>query len=297
MRVAITGASGFVGRHVLARLAGMPLEITAVTRQASRSSGISGRLNIVEMDLAAPPLDAYTVLQRPDVLIHLAWDGLPNYLANRHLFEELPRQQRLLRIMIESGLPSLLVSGTCLEYGLSGGALSEDRPVNPVCPYAEAKNRLRLYLEEQKSGRPFNLTWARLFYLYGQGQSPASLYPQLQTAVSRRDPVFNMSPGDQVRDYLPVETAAGYIVQLALQRADIGVINICSGRPLSVRQLVEDWLRQNHWESNLNTGFYPYPGYEPFAFWGDRQKLDRWLNRTDNIDLRGTVRIPMSHNP
>ena len=50
-----------------------------------------------------------------------------------------------------------------------------------------------------------------------------------------------------------------------------------SGKPISVRKLVEGWINENHWNINLNLGHYPYPDYEPLAFWGDRGKLDSFL--------------------
>jgi dTDP-6-deoxy-L-talose 4-dehydrogenase (NAD+) len=64
---------------------------------------------------------------------------------------------------------------------------------------------------------------------------------------------------------------------LALKRADSGVVNLCSGQPISVRKLVEGWIKDNDWSIELNLGHYPYPDYEPMAFWGDRRKLDSLL--------------------
>jgi hypothetical protein len=84
----------------------------------------------------------------------------------------------------------------------------------------------------------FQLSWARLFYLYGQRQAPSSLYSHLQLAIVRSDKIFNMSGGEQLRDFLPVEIAAQQLVQLAL--ADYNeTVNICSGQPISIHRLVE----------------------------------------------------------
>ena len=246
-----------------------------VMQPAWRDPGLPGR--IVEMDMAAPGADCFDRLGRPDVLIHLAWDGLPNYKSLHHFETELPRQFRFLKAMVEAGLPSLLVTGTCFEYGMQSGALSEDLPTQPANPYGYAKDALRRQLEFLKSVKPFNLTWARLFYMYGEGQPDTSLYPKLRAAVLRGDKVFNMSGGEQLRDYLPVEVVARQLARLAIAGADTGTINICSGVPISVRSLVEKWLRENNWKIELNFGYYPYPDYEPMAFWGERGKLDRCL--------------------
>jgi dTDP-6-deoxy-L-talose 4-dehydrogenase (NAD+) len=87
-----------------------------------------------------------------------------------------------------------------------------------------------------------------------------------------------MSGGEQLRDYLPVEKAAAYIAQIALQNEVTGAINCCSGNPISVKQLVKDYLENSGKMIELNLGYYPYPDYEPMAFWGDTNKLQQIIN-------------------
>lgn len=269
MKIAVTGASGFIGRHVLSVLLERGVKIVAVTRDASRLAGLSEAVRIVEMDIAHAAPDCFEQMGCPDVLIHLAWDGLPNYKSLHHFEAGLPRQYHFLNSMIKAGLPSLLVTGTCFEYGMQSGALSAAMPTNPTNPYGYAKDALRQQLEFLRSTKPFNLTWGRLFYMYGEGQPRTSLYSKLREAVLRGDKIFNLSGGEQLRDYLPVAEVARQIVQLALAQGNIGAVNICSGKPISVRRLVEQWLFENNWEIELNFGYYPYPDYEPMAFWGD----------------------------
>ena len=91
-----------------------------------------------------------------------------------------------------------------------------------------------------------------------------------------------MSGGEQLRDYLPVGQVAQHLVSLALKATDNGVVNVCSGRPVSVRALVEGWIKENGWSIVPNLGHFAYPDYEPMAFWGDRRKLDRCLHQ--NVD-------------
>jgi dTDP-6-deoxy-L-talose 4-dehydrogenase (NAD+) len=86
-----------------------------------------------------------------------------------------------------------------------------------------------------------------------------------------------MSGGEQLRDYLPAAEVARHLVSLAIGGKDPGIVNICSGKPVSIRSLVEGWIAENGWSIDLNRGLYPYPDYEPMAFWGDRQKMDRCL--------------------
>jgi len=273
VRVAVTGASGFIGRHVLTELDRSQIEITAVTRDAARLQNVPPGTRVVQMDIASPGKECFAQFGFPDVLIHLAWDGLPNYKSLHHFETELPKHYNFLKTLIDAGLATVLVAGTCLEYGMQSGSLSEDVMPCPNNPYGFAKNALRQQLEFLNSVKPFNLMWGRFFYMYGEGQHSSSLYSQLMNNVLRGEPVFNMSGGEQLRDYLPVSEVAQWIVRLALSGRDVGVVNICSGKPVSVRRLVERWLIENNWEMQLNLFHYSYPDYEPMAFWGDATKL------------------------
>ena len=277
MKIAISGASGFIGRHVLSELIRNQVQIVAVTRNAIRLQNYHAELRVVEMDIGSPGDDCFAQMGCPDILIHLAWDGLPNYKSLHHFESELPKQYHFLKKLIEAGLPSLLVVGTCFEYGMQSGALSEEVRPCPTNPYGFAKDALRQQLVFLKSVIPFNLVWGRLFYMFGEGQSSTSLYSMLNAAVLRGDLVFNMSGSEQLRDYLPVAEVSRVMEHLAISGSDIGTVNICSGKPISVRRLAEQWLIKNNWKIHLNFGHYPYPDYEPMAFWGDATKLQKIL--------------------
>lgn len=274
MKIAVTGASGFIGRQVITALLAHGLEVIAISRHAEKLDGWNSRnCDIVEMDITNSELNCFEKLGRPDMLIHLAWDGLPNYKSLHHFASELPKHYRFLEALVKSGLSSLLVTGTCFEYGMLSGALSEEMLTIQSNPYGYAKDALRQQLQFLQTAQPFNLTWARLFYMYGEDQPNTSLYPKLKNAVLNQDKQFNLSGGEQLRDYLPVEKVASYIVQLALTKQNLGIVNICSGEPISVRRLVENWRKEQKWQIEFNFGYYPYPDYEPMAFWGNNAKL------------------------
>jgi nucleoside-diphosphate-sugar epimerase len=277
MTIAVTGATGFIGRHVVSALGAQGCTATLATRSSSASKQSDTSHKMVQMDMVGET-DPYEVLGRPNVLVHLAWNGLPNYHSNHHVDEELPSQINFLRRMVTGGLQHLVVAGTCLEYGMQSGCLHEALAAEPTTHYGMAKNALRLDLEEVQRDVPFTLVWARLFYIFGQGQAETSLFGQLNTAINRGDAEFPMSSGEQIRDYLPVETAAQHLVTLALARRQVGIVNVCSGEPISVIELVRDWVQEFGWSIRLNPGRYPYPDYEPMAFWGDRAKLERELS-------------------
>ena len=264
MKIAVTGATGFIGRHVLATLANYDVDIVAVSRHDK---------HCLNMDIADVNSNTYEQLGSPDVFIHLAWDGLPNYHSLHHFETELPKHYQFIKQLVEAGLSSVVVAGTCFEYGMRSGSLSTELRPQPSNAYAYAKTALHQQLQFLQGKKNFNLAWARLFYLYGQGQAASSLYSLFQQAVTRGDKIFNMSGGEQLRDFLPIEIAAQQLVDLALQQSN-STVNICSGQPISVRRLVEQWRSEKNSDIELNLGYYPYPDYEPMAFWGKKNIID-----------------------
>jgi nucleoside-diphosphate-sugar epimerase len=272
MQVAVTGASGFVGGHLLAELARRGCQVVATSRSGQPPAGAASPAHWVALDLHAPSATDFERLGRPEVLVHLAWSGLPNYRSLHHFETELPAQYAFLAGLVRQGLRSLVVVGTCFEYGMQSGPLEASRETRPANPYGFAKDSLRRQLQFLQAREPFRLGWARLFYLYGAGQASGSLYPLLQQAVARGDRQFPMSGGEQLRDYLPVAEVARQLADLAAAAAgpgtEPGVVNVCSGRPVSVRTLVEGWIQDHGWSIEPQLGRFPYPDYEPMAFWG-----------------------------
>ncbi|MFH2043939.1 MAG: NAD-dependent epimerase/dehydratase family protein [Pseudomonadota bacterium] len=280
MKVLVTGATGFVGRNVVNKLLRYQHHVVATSRDQNkaRSSEWFSEVEYIPCDLNATQENYFQFFQQPDLLIHLAWEGLPNYKDLFHLEKNLLSNYRFLKNMVEHGLKSLAVAGTCFEYGMQSGALSEDMETKPDNPYGLAKDTLRKFLEQLQKKIDFKFKWVRLFYMYGKGQSSNSILTQLDKALKNEDTSFNMSEGEQLRDYLPVEKIAEYIVQIAIQNKVHGIINCCNGKPISIRKLAENYLKEKRKNIHLNFGYYSYPDYEPMAFWGDTSKLHSVLS-------------------
>ncbi|HTB68048.1 MAG TPA: NAD-dependent epimerase/dehydratase family protein [Steroidobacteraceae bacterium] len=281
MKVALTGASGFLGSHVLQALrTRSALQLVTAARGPLPDGRSQPGARHVRFDLGTiDPAQAFDQLGQPDVLIHLAWSGLPNYKSAQHLEQQLPQQYAFLSGLVSAGLRSMTCTGTCFEYGMHSGQLSEEMPTQPANQYGIAKDALHRRLDLLRTESPFALNWARLFYMYGEGQPASSLYSQFMAAGLRGEASFGMSGGEQLRDFLPVTRVAELLVALALDAPGAGTVNICSGQPISVRALVEEWRRERGWQIALDLGRYPYPDYEPMAFWGSSARLQRLLSR------------------
>jgi nucleoside-diphosphate-sugar epimerase len=275
MRVLVTGSTGFIGRYVVPLLLKQELDVVTTSRDEKKAKRFDwyGKTEYKPCNINDRGIDFFNFFEEPDIIIHLAWDGLPNYKSPFHVEKNLPANCRFLKNFLDGGVKKLVVAGTCYEYGMQCGCLSEDIATMPVTQYGLAKDTLRKYLEMIIPEYNTSFNWVRLFYLYGEGQNENSLIPQLRRAILSGDKVFNMSGGEQLRDYLNVKTVAEYICSIALQTEINGVINCCSGKPISIRRLVEKIVSEMNSDITLNVGYYPYPDYEPLAFWGDVSRL------------------------
>lgn len=276
MKILVTGASGFIGKYVLNEVLKTPHTVMITGRTRPTNIQLSERFIYKQLDLnnIDTNINYFAYFNQPDIAIHLAWQGLPNYTKLFHFEENLFNHYRFLKNLVTNGLTALTVTGTCFEYGMQQGKLSEEMPSLPDNAYALAKYTLYRFLTELKKGTAFNLTWLRLFYMYGTGQSANSLFSQLTAALERGDASFNMSGGEQVRDFLPVEKVAQMITTLALQKKDTGIVNCCSGHPVKVKDWVSQFVKANNQQIDLNLGYYPYAAYEPMEFWGSTEKLN-----------------------
>lgn len=284
MKIVITGATGFVGSHLVKQLLMNKHEIIAVSRSLSRFNEMSWRDQVrwISCDIHADPKAPELFNEAPDILIHLAWPGLPNYKDRFHFEKNLPLDYLFLKNAVESGIGHLLITGTVAEYGMQSGCLAEDFPTFPANSYGIAKDSLRRYLQYLQLSYKFTLQWVRLFHMYGPRQNPTSILAQLDKAIDEKALVFNMSRGEQLLDYLPVEKVAWRLAQLVDRPDCEGVINCCSGTPVSVRRLVERHIEKRGASILLNLGHYPYLDHETMAYWGNPDKINSILQPSDD---------------
>jgi nucleoside-diphosphate-sugar epimerase len=283
MRVLVTGATGFIGNQVIEELLKYDCEIIATSTNRLKATLFDWfeKVEYIEFKLESFSNEEslFDFFKRPDLVIHLAWQGLPNYNELFHIRQNLFSQFLFMTNLIEGGLKDILITGTCLEYGMQSGALHEGLDTKPTNAYALAKDSLRKFIEVLQTKYDFNFKWVRLFYMYGKGQSKHSLIPLLEKAEHDKEERFKMSGGEQLRDYLPVTEVAANLCKIAFQNKVQGIINCSSGIPISVRKFVEDYIYKHKFQIKPVYGYYSYPDYEPMAFWGDNHKLKSILEQ------------------
>jgi nucleoside-diphosphate-sugar epimerase len=272
-KIGITGGTGFIGIHVRKECAQRGIPLSVLARDSARHTQLAPMEKFVSCDINQPSsIDTEFV---PPTLIHLAWNGLVDFTSTSHLEEEMPLQSAFLGAMVKSGVQNLIVSGTCFEYGKVEGEIDEQHSTAPVMPYSAAKNELRKYLQELQKTQQFNLSWCRLFYIYGDGQRRGTLYSGIKKAIAEGDFSFEVSKKSLIRDFISVQEVAKLLVDIALIDKDIGPINVCSGKGTSIGDFVHHVAKMGGAELSVTDGNRPLPDFESAGYWGDVSKLSQ----------------------
>ena len=281
MKIVVTGATGFIGRHVINSLLSDGYSVTVICRDRSKLNFFNwcNNVQVIEYDINTPlSNEIRDKIVDNDKLVHLAWSNLPNYNQSFHIENQFYNQFDFLNKLIKSGMKDITISGTCFEYGMLNGCLKESIVSDPQNFYSISKDTLRKSLFQLIPEYSCVIKWVRLFYLYGEGQASNSLIPQLKLAIESGENEFKMSKGDQIRDFLNVTEAASNIKKICINVNKSSIINCCSGKPISVRNFVENYIEENNLKIKLNLGYYEYSKNEPFAFWGDITLLKSIIN-------------------
>jgi dTDP-6-deoxy-L-talose 4-dehydrogenase (NAD+) len=240
--VLLTGPTGVVGRQVLRALHDRGASLRAVVRDG-RQDWLK-TANGIESVVASPDLFAEDSTWRADVckgidtVIHVAWHvDWATYLRSPKNLDCLSGTLNLAKGAARAGVRRFVGIGTCFEYDLSEGMLSVQTPLRPLTPYAAAKAAAFMALSQWLAQQKVEFAWCRLFYLYGEGEDSRRLVPYLRGRLTNGEPA-ELTSGTQVRDYLDVREAGRMIVETALGGVQ-GPVNICSGVPVTVREIAE----------------------------------------------------------
>jgi nucleoside-diphosphate-sugar epimerase len=272
MRVLVTGAAGFIGSNVVRALAAGGAEVVAVDRPMVswlRLTDLPSGAAVDEVDLGVPAgVEALVLRRRPEVLVHLAWNARPeDYLTSRENLRSLSATVDLARAALDAGCRRVVGVGTCLEYAVSDRPHREGDAAGPDTLYAACKHAARLITEKLAAAAGASFAWARVFHLHGPGEDPRRLVPMVAGKLRCGEPI-DLSPGEQVRDYLRVEDVADAIAATALSEAT-GTVNVCSGAPLTLRALLVALAEAVGHPELLRFGAIPYRTGERMAIAGE----------------------------
>jgi nucleoside-diphosphate-sugar epimerase len=233
----VTGASGFIGRRAIAKLARDSV-FDIVT--AGRGETVQGCSRHVSVDLLESGAAADLVRRlRPSHLLHLAWNAEPGkFWSARDNLEWSAVTLQMVRAFLDAGGARAVLAGTCAEYDwTTAGRLTEDAPLNPATLYGAAKDATRRATCAAGAAASVPIAWGRVFWLYGPGEARGRLVSDVARALLEGRTV-ETSEGRQRRDFLHVDDVAAAFVA-AIMSNHHGPFNIGSGQAVPVRDIVE----------------------------------------------------------
>jgi len=281
--VVITGAGGYVGRHVTRAVAELGFEAVAVVRR-HREGDFDDAVRVVEADVLDPSFDIATIAPADRIasVIHLAWQDGFVHNAPSHL-ERLSDHYRFLTGLVAAGVTRIAALGSMHEIGYWEGAVTAETPTNPLTLYGIAKDALRRSATLSIGDRA-QFVWLRAYYILGDDRRNRSIFAKLLETADRGETVFPFTTGRTLYDFIDVAELGRQIAVAATAEGVTGIVNVASGEPESLASRVERFIAENGLDIALQYGAFPDRPYDSPGIWGDATAIMELMARSPFAD-------------
>lgn len=266
MRIAVTGANGFLGTGIVAELASRGHEVAAVDWRTDRVDGavhlIEG--SVFEMD------DPYAEMGNPGCVVHLAWRDGFRHDSDAHM-EDLRLHVGLVKRLAASPLKRLAIMGTMHEVGYFEGGIRAETPCSPQSMYGIAKNALRQAAALICEGSGTELQWLRGYYIVDGDPSGSSIFSKISRAAAEGERTFPFTMGQSQYDFLDYPDFCSQVADIVTGDLGAGIYNVSSGRPEKLADRVERFIEENGFDIELEYGAFPDRPYDSPAVWGHQR--------------------------
>ena len=273
-KILVTGAGGYIGRHVVKALLDAGQEVIA---SDLRLDDVDDRAQKIVTNIFEPDDGLFTKLGSPDVCLHMAWRDGFKHNSDNHM-GDLSNHYRFIKTMLEGGLKQVAVMGTMHEDGYWEGAIDENTPCHPASMYGIAKNALReatLMLAKEHNAVA---QWIRAYYIVGDDARGNSIFSKLLQAAQEGKTTFPFTTGKNKYDFINVDELARQIAAVVSQSEVDGIINCCTGQPITLAERVERYIKDNDLNITLDFGAFPDRPYDSPGVWGDATKIKQIMS-------------------
>jgi nucleoside-diphosphate-sugar epimerase len=273
--IAVTGASGFIGRHVVTSLARRGAAVLAIGR-GSAPAWLPKSVVWHSADILSGNLDGRVIVDDfgCDHLVHLAWITTPQeYWTSPENVVWERASLALISDFAQAGGKRVLAAGTCAEYcpPEEGPCDPLTTPISPRELYSSSKTTVHQSLSNMAARDNLSFAWARIFFLYGPHENPDRLVPSITRRLLHCEEA-PCSHGQQIRDFLHVRDCGEALAATALSGLT-GALNISSGRPVRLLEIFSILGEITGQAQLLRIGARPFNSAEPPNLWGSAERL------------------------
>lgn len=273
--ILVTGANGYIGRHVVKAMLDAGFSVTAcdICLDGVDERADKKRINLFEVTED----NLFQILGAPDACLHMAWRDGFIHNSNSHLLD-FSAHYRFLTQMIDGGLKQLAVMGSMHEIGYWEGSIDEKTPCNPLSLYGISKDALRRSMLYYCKQHECKLQWLRAYYILGDDLKSNSIFCKILQAAESGKVTFPFTTGKNQYDFLTVDELALQILSVLGQEEIDGIINCCSGKPVPLADKVEQFIKSHNLNIKLEYGAFPDRPYDSPIVYGDVTKINRILS-------------------
>lgn len=284
MHILVTGATGFLGSHVVRALLAEQHNVVAMCRPESirwRLADQGDRVQWVQVDLTdRDTIHAALEATRPQVIVHCAAYGMDyrEQSVQQAIAINITGTQLLVEEAAKIGVTRFIHAGSCFEYGDKAEPVSETDVLEPIGMYGVTKAAGTLLTIQQSRASGLPAVVLRLFGIYGPYDREDKLVPRVIRACLAGTPI-DLTGGEQVRDYTFIGDAVRAFVSLATgEPFPAGeIVNLAGGSPRSIRRIGEATAKLLNGEALLRWGVQPYRPDEMKTLTAKTDKAKRLL--------------------
>lgn len=279
MHIVITGGNGYIGRNLAKFLVNTEHKITLISRNNALKTDklLLKNVKYLYFDIFSNNSNMYEMLEKPDVLVHLAWESGFMHNESSH-YNNVIKHINFIENMLKGGLRNLAIAGTMHEIGYFVGEVDENTPANPQNLYGIAKNFLRQTTEILCKNYSATYQWFRFFYIYGDDIHNNSIFTKILRAYQENKKSFDLNSGELLYDFIHIDTLASQISSVISQTKVNGIINCCTGNPVSLKTMVNNFIKDNNLSITVEYNKFPIRPYDSRAIWGSNKKINLICN-------------------
>ena len=182
--------------------------------------------------------------------------------------------------LIDSGLKQVITVGSMHDIGYYEGEIDETTTPNPQTFYGISKDTLRRLIEVYIKDKQVVYQHLRFYYTYGDDeQSSGSIFSKILQMEKEGKESFPFTDGKNKFDYIHINDLTKQIRAVVEQQNIQGIINCCSGVPISIKDKVEEFLKENNLNIKPDFGKFPSRPYDSPCVYGDNSKIMKILKK------------------